>query len=237
MNRRDLFRLSTAMGLTAALPGLSSAARQREQATYAPLQPPAEGSIPVAFLLSDGAVMIDFAGPWEVFQNVSIPGRDEPFKLYTVAATTNPIKASGGMTIVPDYSFANAPEPKVIVIPAQSAHDDAVLAWVRQASQHADLTMSVCTGAFLLAKLGLLDGRSATSHWEDIPDLRAAFPAVNVVENVPYVDEGRIVTSAGISAGIGMSLHLVARILGHPAAEATARQMQYDWSEARPSAA
>src|SRR5471032_1087701 len=156
MNRRDLFLLSTAMGLTAALPKIGNAKPQ--QALPNPLRPPAEGSIPVAFLLSDGAVVIDFAGPWEVFENVSIPGRtpEQVFQPYTVAETAGPIRASGGMTIVPEYTFATEPVPKIIVVPAQSAPSDAMIAWVKQVAQTADLTMSVCTGAFLLAKTGLL---------------------------------------------------------------------------------
>lgn len=93
----------------------------------------------------------------------------------------------------------------------------------------ARLIVSVCTGAFILGRVGLLEGRRVTTHWEDIPDLRAAFPDLEVLESVPFVDEGLVVSSAGVSAGIGMSLHLVGRILGTPLARATARQMQYDW--------
>jgi len=106
-------------------------------------------------------------------------------------------------------------------------------AWVRRAGNEAALTASVCTGAFLLGQLDLLDGRAVTTHWEDIPALRAQFPQLDVRENVPFVDAGRVVSSAGISAGIGMSLHLVERILGARMAAATARQMEYEW---RPSA-
>ena len=114
------------------------------------LTPPAQGSIPVAFLLSEGAVMIDFSGPWEVFQDVMIHGRaDPPFRLYTVAETTHPIHASGGMTIIPDYTIENAPAPKVIVIPAQSEPTAAVLDWIRKSTKNTDVTMSVCTGAFV----------------------------------------------------------------------------------------
>ena len=121
--------------------------------------------MPVAFLLSEGAVLIDFAGPWEVFQDVSVPGRaGDAFRLYTVAATTAPIRASAGMRIVPDYDFRTAPAPKVIVIPAQRDHGKPAIEWIRRCARTADLTMSVCTGAFLVAKTGLLDGRSATTH-------------------------------------------------------------------------
>src|SRR6266581_6392009 len=128
------------------------------------LKPPAQGQIPVAFVISDGAVMIDFSGPWEVFQDVMIPGRqDHPFRLYTVSATTAPIRASGGMQIIPDYTLANAPAPKVIVIPAQSKPSEATLEWIRKSTKNTDVTMSVCTGAFVLAKTGLLSGKAATT--------------------------------------------------------------------------
>src|SRR6266404_9988797 len=122
------------------------------------LKPPDKAQIPVAFLISDGAVVIDFCGPWEVFQDVMIPSRqDMPFRLYTVAETRKPIRTSGGMQIVPDYTIADAPAPRVIVIPAQSDPSPAVLDWLRKSSKTTDVTMSVCTGAFVLAKTGLLD--------------------------------------------------------------------------------
>ena len=108
------------------------------------LKPPVQGSIPVAFLVSEGAVIIDFCGPWEVFQDVNIPGRqDTPFRLYTVSEMPAPIRASGGMRIVPDYTLANAPAPKVIVIPAQSKPSAAVLEWIRKSTKNTDVTMSV----------------------------------------------------------------------------------------------
>src|SRR6266576_2879629 len=129
-----------------------------------PLKPPVQGSIPVAFLVSEGAVIIDFCGPWEVFQDVSVPGRqDAPFRLYTVSEASAPIRASGGMKIVHDYTLENAPAPKVIVIPAQSKPSEAVLEWIRKSTKNTDVTMSVCTGAFVLAKTGLLSGKAATT--------------------------------------------------------------------------
>jgi transcriptional regulator GlxA family with amidase domain len=124
-----------------------------------PLTPPPAGPIPVAFLLSDGATMIDFTGPWEVFQDVMVPGRGElldAFRLYTVAETERPIHASGGMRIVPDYTLANAPAPKVVVVPAQGARTPATLQWLRKTAASADVVMSVCTGAYVLAEAGLL---------------------------------------------------------------------------------
>src|SRR5437588_5121124 len=145
------------------------------------LTPPAQGSIPVAFLLSEGAVMIDFSGPWEVFQDVMIHGRaDPPFRLYTVAETTHPIHASGGMTIIPDYNLTNAPPPKIIVIPAQSESTAAVLNWIRQSTKNSDITMSACTGAFVLAKTRLLSGKAATTYQEASDRLATQFPEMHL---------------------------------------------------------
>ncbi len=217
------------MGLTATLPILGQAKPQPAAAVPNPLQPPAEGSIPVAFLLSDNAVVIDFAGPWEVFSNVSVPGRaaGPVFQLYTVAATAAPITASGGMTIVPNYTFANAPAPKVIVIPAQDAHDEAVLAWVRGAARSADLTMSVCTGAFLLAKTGLLAGKPATTHHGSYNEFAMEFPNVSLKRGARFVDAGNLASAGGLSSGIDLTLHVVERYFGRAVAHNAANMLEY----------
>jgi transcriptional regulator GlxA family with amidase domain len=201
-------------------------------------------TLDVAILLFPEVEVLDFAGPFEVFSvaaRIHRGTQHRPFRVSTVAAERMPVPARHGLPVIANYIFAELPRADVLVIPGgivdQPLADPATLTWLKSASDEAALTASVCTGAFLLAKIGLLKGRTATTHWEDIPELRAAHPDLTVLENVPYVDEGRIVTSAGISAGIDMSLHLVARMLGDAAAEATARQMQYDWSETRPSAA
>lgn len=228
MKRRDLFRISTAMGLGAALPALG-ATPAAATPPAAPLKPPAEGSIPVAFLLSDNAVVIDFAGPWEVFNNVSVPGRSaEPvFQLYTVGPTAAPITTSGGMTIVPNYTIANAPPPKVIVIPAQRTRDPAVLAWIREASRTADLTMSVCTGAFLLARTGLLAGQSATTHHGSFGEFAMAFPDVSLKRGARFVETGKLASAGGLSSGIDLALRVVERYFGRAVASSTANAMEY----------
>jgi len=212
----------------AAHPGAASAPVGR-------IEPPAEGSIPVAFLVSDGAVVIDFCGPWEVFQDAYIPGRkDAAFRLYTVAETATPIRTSGGMKIVPDYTFASAPAPKVIVIPAQSAGSDATLAWIRQAAKTADVTMSVCTGAFLLARTGLLAGKAATTHHASFKPFAMRFPDVKLERGARFVDEGRLASAGGLSSGIDLALHVVERYFGREAAEGTAFYMEYQgkgWRE------
>ena len=227
MKRRDLFRISTAAGLAAALPALSQAKAQA--ALAGPLQPPAEGTIPVAFLLSDNAVVIDFAGPWEVFSNASTAGCgcDPAFNLYTVAASPAPIKASGGMTIVPNYTIANAPAPKVIVIPAQSTRDPEVLAWIREASRNADLTMSVCTGASLLASTGLLDGKSATTHHGEFNQFAMDFPRVTLKRGARFVEEGNLASAGGLSSGIDLALRVVERYFGRAVARNTANTLEY----------
>jgi transcriptional regulator GlxA family with amidase domain/YHS domain-containing protein len=201
----------------------------------APLKPSADGDIPVAFVLSDGAVMIDFAGPWEVFQDAMIGGNNMDmkmgmFKLYTVAETTKPIRASGGMKIIPDYSFADAPAPKVIVIPAQSAQghpSQAMQDWIRKSAKTADVTMSVCTGAFLLANTGLLSGKAATTHHSSYKQIAMDYPDIQLRRGARFVDNGNIATAGGLSSGIDLALHVVERYYGRETAETTAYEMEY----------
>jgi putative intracellular protease/amidase len=181
MKRRELLQLTVLTGLTSSLPGMLKAAPETASSSdeLKPLTPPAAGRIPVAFLLAEGAVVIDFAGPWEVFENVHIPGpTPHPFQLYTVAESEAPIEASGGMKVLPNYTLVNAPLPKIIVIPAQREPSAAVVDWIRKYSRTADLTMSVCTGAFVLAKTGLLAGKSATTHHGAYAEFAMAYPDV-----------------------------------------------------------
>jgi YHS domain-containing protein/putative intracellular protease/amidase len=192
------------------------------------LKPPDKEQIPVAFLISDGAVIIDFCGPWEVFQDVWVPGRqDHPFRLYTVSETTAPIHASGGMKIVPDYTLANAPAPKVIVIPAQSDPSAAVLEWIRKNSKSTDVTMSVCTGAFVLAKTGLLSGKSATTFHAAFNSFGMAFPDIHLKRGARFVEDGNLATAGGLSSGIDLALRVVERYFGRDVAQKTAYNMEY----------
>jgi putative intracellular protease/amidase/YHS domain-containing protein len=193
-----------------------------------PLKPPAEGSTPVAFLISEGAVMIDFTGPWEVFQDVMIPGRaDHPFRLYTVSESTSPIRASGGMKIVPDYTFENAPAPKVIVIPAQSQPNETTLEWIRRSTKTADVTMSVCTGAFVLAKTGLLSGKAATTYHGAFGRFAMEFPDIALKRGARFVENGNLATAGGLSSGIDLALRVVERYYGRDVAQKTAYNMEY----------
>ena len=193
-----------------------------------PLKPPAQGSIPVAFLISEGAVMIDFTGPWEVFQDVMVPGRtDHPFHLYTVSESTSPIHTSGGMKIVPEYTFENAPAPKVIVIPAQSEPSEATLEWIRKSTKSTDVTMSVCTGAFVLAKTGLLSGKAATTFHGAFVSFANEFPEIHLKRGARFVEDGNLATAGGLSSGIDLALRVVERYFGREIAQKTAYNMEY----------
>jgi len=193
-----------------------------------PLKPPTQGSIPVAFLISEGAQIIDFTGPWEVFQDVMVPGRtDHPFHLYTVSESTSPIHASGGMKIVPDYTFGNAPAPKVIVIPAQSQPSEATLEWLRKSTKSTDVTMSVCTGAFVLAKTGLLSGKAATTFHGAFVPFANEFPDIHLKRGARFVEDGNLASAGGLSSGIDLALRVVERYFGREVAEKTAYNMEY----------
>jgi len=196
--------------------------------TAGALQPPAQGAIPVAFLISSGAVVIDFCGPWEVFGNVSVSGRSgAAFRLYTVAETLNPVAASGGLQIVPHFTFATAPAPKVIVIPAQNGAGEAALEWIRRASAGTDVTMSVCTGAFVLARTGMLSGKAATTHHNAYTELAMQFPDIRVRRGARFVEVGNLATAGGLSSGIDLSLRVVERYFGRAVALRTADYMEY----------
>jgi transcriptional regulator GlxA family with amidase domain len=227
MTRRDLLQQAAALGLLSS--GLPVKAKTAPSDT-----------IPVAFLLSDGAVMIDFTGPWEVFQDAYVIGRMQPaFSLYTVAETTRPLETSGGATILPHYALHAAPAPKIVVVPAQSNPTASVKEWLVSVSQRSDLVMSVCTGALVLAEAGLLDGHTVTTHHGSLTILAMRYPKVTVKRGVRFVDDGRIATSAGLSAGIDLALHVVARYYGTEAARQTAYYMEYQstgWLDGKNSA-
>jgi transcriptional regulator GlxA family with amidase domain len=229
MKRRELLKTSAAFGLISAIPLSSVTAKESKAgAPTNPLKPPAQGSIPVAFLISEGAVVIDFCGPWEVFQDVDVPGRaDDPFHLYTVAETTKPIQASGGMKLLPDYTFQTAPAPKVIVIPAQGGRSQATLEWIRKSATTADVTMSVCTGAFLLARTGLLSGKAATTHHASFKTFAREFPDIQLKRGARFVENGNVATAGGLSSGIDLALRVVERYFGGEIATQTAFQMEY----------
>jgi transcriptional regulator GlxA family with amidase domain len=196
------------------------------------LTPPAKGKIPVAVAISEGVTVIDFAGPWEVFQDVHVRDRGTdmeeqmPFQLYTVSERTDDITGSGGLKLVPDYTFDTAPQPKVIVVPAQRG-SASLHAWLRKVSPAADVTMSVCTGAFQLGKAGLLAGKSATTHHDFFERFEKAFPDVSLKRGLRFVENEKISTAGGLSSGIDLALRVVDRYFGRDVAQATATYMEY----------
>lgn len=239
MRRSELLGRTATLGLLAIGLPVKVSAAESSPPPISPLAPPRDG-VPVAFLLSNGSVLIDFAGPWEVFQDAHVTGRMNPaFKLYTVAESTNPVTISGGAIVVPQFTLANAPAPKVVVVPAQSDPTAAVKQWLIRMANQADLVMSVCTGALVLAQAGLLDGHAVTTHHSAFTTMAMRYPNVTVVRGVRFVDDGRIATSAGLSAGIDLALHVVARYYGKPAARLTAYDMEYQsasWLDANNAA-
>ncbi len=198
--------------------------------------------INVGILIFDEVEVLDFCGPFEVFsvaRRVGVGSQDEvnrPFAVFTIAQKSDIVKARGGLLVQPHFNLENHPPIDVLVVPGgwgtrREVDNPVIIEWLAKVSSETKLNTSVCTGAFLLGKIGLLDGKSATTHWLSLDRLEQTFPQVQVVRNTRWVDQGNIVTSAGISAGIDMSLHLVEKLLGREVAEQTAQQMEYVWQE------
>ena len=193
------------------------------------------GRVDVAFVLTDGAVMIDFGGPWEVFENVHLPSRGPdmndqmPFRLYTVSDTRRPIHVSGGMQVVPDYTFEDAPAPKVVVVPAQGGDSARMLEWIRKRAADSDVVMSVCNGAFKLAAAGVLKGKKATAHHAAYERFQRDYPDVLLQRGMRYVRADKVVfTAGGLSSGIDLALHVVELYFGRDVAQKTALYMEYE---------
>ncbi len=201
----------------------------------------------VAILLFNEIEVLDFAGPFEVFgvagrRSGEAPFHEPPFQVFTVAER-GPVYARNGLTITPTYLLNDHPKADIIVVPGGGGyHTDktpfgsrremdnpAVLNWVSRTAQTAELVLSVCTGAFILGQAGLLENIAATTHFMAAEDMQTRNPTTRVSPEERYIDTGKIITSAGISAGIDMSLYVVGRLLGQDAASETARYMQYDY--------
>lgn len=196
----------------------------------------------IAIILFDRIEVLDFAGPFEVFSVCGAHGEHKGhFNVYTVAERA-PVIARGGLIVNPTYLFDDCPRPDIFLVPGGGGYTDSgvpfgsrkemdnpvMLEWIKKHSQTAELVLSVCTGSLILGKAGLLDGLKATTHWKAIDQLRAAAPKTTIIDDKRWVDNGRIITSAGVSAGIDMSLYVIGKLLGKEAASETARSMQYD---------
>lgn len=191
----------------------------------------------VGILLFNEVEILDFAGPFEVFSLAENDSSDKYFNVITIAEQPDPISARNGLTVIPDYSFTNHPNIDILVIPGGygaekiEINNPLVIDWIVSQFKLAELTLSVCTGALLLAKAGLLAGKSATTHWMDLGNL-ASYPNVNVISNTRYVDASddrtQLVTSAGISAGIHASLYCVEKLIDSQTMQVTAKRMEFD---------
>jgi len=191
----------------------------------------------VAILLFDEVEVLDFAGPFEIFGVAGRRNGDTPFNVYTVAEKAGTVSARNALIVQPNYTIDNCPPPDIIVIPGgygsrTAMKNPTILDWVRRQHEQTELTLSVCTGALVLATAGLLDGLDSTTHYLSYDLLAELAPQTHVIRDVRYVDNGKVITSAGVQAGMDMALHVVARLLGDEAAAETARYIQYEWQYA-----
>ena len=187
----------------------------------------------VAIFLFDDVAVLDFTGPFEVFSVTNEIINYKLLNVYTVAQAKVPIIAKNGLSVNPHYDFSNAPKTDLLIIPGgfgtrAMLQQPNIIKWIRENSCGAEKVMSVCTGAFLLAKAGLLEGLKATTHYQVFDTLAELAPKTEILRNERFVDNGKILTSAGVSAGIDMSLHVVASLYGKEAANKTATYIEYE---------
>jgi transcriptional regulator GlxA family with amidase domain len=197
----------------------------------------------VAIFIFDDVEVLDFAGPFEIFSVCGLRSSSEkPFNVYTVAEKEQ-ITARNNLLIQPNYLLHNCPQPDILLIPGgggihadgtafgsrKEMHNEILLNWVREQNKRIELLLSVCTGSLILAKAGLLEGLSATTHWKAVEAMQAAAPNTKLFPEKRWVDNGRIILSAGVSAGIDMSLYVISKLLGKEAADENAQYIQYDY--------
>ena len=188
----------------------------------------------LGILIFDEVEVLDFCGPFEVFSVARRFTETPAFKVLTVAEKSGPILTRGGLSVNPHHRLADCPALDLLLVPGgqgtrKEMNNTVLIDWIVQAAKEAELVLSVCTGALLLAKAGFLDGLEATTHHGAIDLLRQTAPKTMVHADRRFVDNGRVICSAGIAAGIDMSLHVVGRLLGQEVAEKTAKQMEYPW--------
>lgn len=184
-----------------------------------PLKKPANGNIQVAVMISDRATVIDFAGPWETFQ-------DDGFDTHVVSHSLDTVTATNGLRIVPEYTFETAPQPNVVVVGAQKAPPEA-LAWLRKVAPGADVVMSVCTGAFIVARAGLLDGQYATTHHDYYDNFEKEFPNIHLVRGPRFVENHQVSCAGGLTSGIDLALRVIERYNGKKEADQVAFYMEH----------
>jgi transcriptional regulator GlxA family with amidase domain len=193
----------------------------------------------VAILLFDDVELLDFAGPFEVFSSVrtSDNKRTSLMDVFAVAEKRGAIRCRNGLIVQPAYTLEDCPPADILLVPGGFGTDAAaksqpIIRWLQERSASAELVTSVCTGSFVLAQAGLLDGQSATTYWSSVPRLQEQFPCLKAQPGARWVDNGQTITAAGVSAGIDMALHIVQRLYGAEVAQATARGIEYEhWEQ------
>lgn len=188
----------------------------------------------VAILIFDEVEVLDFCGPFEVFALAGRSLPEKPFDVFTVAEKSGPVIARNGLSVNPRCTIADCPQPDILIVPGgygtrREMNNQALISWIGAQAAKAELVMSVCTGALLLARAGLLEGLEATTHFGALDLLREVAPHTTIRPDQRFTDNGRVLLSAGISAGIDLSFHIVTKLLGHEVAAETARWMEYDW--------
>ena len=223
--------------------GASESSRATDTVSADPvksLHAPAGGEIPVAFVVGKDSEVLDFCGPLEVFAGAATADGHPLFKPYFVAASRSPVLVGGNMRVVPDYTFADAPAPKVVVIPAMNDTTPEMITWIRRVAGGTDVTMSVCNGAFVLARTGLLDGRPATAHHGGYFRFAGRFPNVKLQRGARFVESGNLASAGGISSGIDLALRVVERYVGRTQTLALVDGMEYQgtgWEDSRSNGA
>jgi len=195
----------------------------------------------VGILIFPAVEVLDCFGPYEVFSVTRLNEdrrREEssPFEVLLVAESVEPVVATGGLRVIPDATLETCPPLDILVVPGgwgtrKEIGNQRVLTWIAERAKEVETLTSVCTGAMLLGQAGSLDGRRATTHWRSLDWMRQSFPAVTVEDKLHVVEDGQVLTSAGISAGIDMALLVVARYFGEAAGGATARHMEYPFPD------
>jgi transcriptional regulator GlxA family with amidase domain len=195
----------------------------------------------VGIVVYEEVEVLDFCGPFEVFSVTRLNEerrREEPspFSAFLVAETKSPVVATGGMRVLPDHDLDSCPKLDILLVPGgwgfrHHMNNERLLKWIVDRSREVETLTSVCTGALLLGKAGLLDGKRATTHWRFLDSMQQMFPKVTVERHLHFVEQGAFFSSAGISAGIDMTLRLVARYYGEAVARATAKHMEYPYPD------
>ncbi len=242
MNRREILKLSAAASFAAVAASGRGNAAQSSSAGVPTLSATRDVPLAVAVVVGKNANVMDFSGPWEVFQDTMVAGWNAmAFRLFMVSGNRDPVETTGGMRVIPAYAFGDAgmPQPDVIVMGAQGEHTPEKIAWIREASENASVVMTVCTGAFLLAQTGLLDNLEATTHHEYFDAFAKQFPAVRLNRTERYVENpgSKFCSAGGITSGIELALRVVQRYFGDTAPAQTAFYMEYNRSATRPAQA